>query len=337
MSLVSCLEEYRKYLKSDKEMKRDKYLSYLSIFIFFVALSGAIYFLSLDKPLISLALFGVSVFCNFVGSKLDKGESLLKNIYKSIPYTGSLYEIFDKNCSYTKEVLRVQNQKIKNDIVENKGLSGKIVLFLEEEIEHLKHIASNEKTVRFYQDIYYLMKGEAKSRSLVEGNERAKICYQIDPHGSKDNITFSFIFYFFISLITLLLTVFCIINSVKTDNLSLIITQGSNIVLSGLGLSLMIYAKKYLPWNKLSNKSLYDIIDGSKPETRLIINKNLCPLVSTYKNNNGFTKFNMCLFKAAFKFDSKNKKEKLDKVEEDILVRSGTKLGNLISEVNNLK
>lgn len=337
MSLVSSLEEYRKYLKNSKEIKKDKYLSYLSVVIFCVALSGAIYFLFLDKPTISLAILGVSGFYNFIGFKLDKRISLLRRIRKSVPYTGSLYDIFDRNCSYSQEVLNIQSQKIKNDIIENKGLSGKIILFLEQEIQHLKYIASNEKTVRFYQDIYYLIKGEAKSRSLVEGNKRAKICYQIDPHGSKDNISFSFIFYLFITLITILLTSFCIINSIKRDDLSLIITQGSIIVLSGLALSLMIYAIKYLPWNKLSNKSLYDIIDGSKPETKIIINKNLCALVSTYKNNNGFTKFNMCLFKNAFKFDAKNQKGTLDKVDEEILVSNGTKLGNLLSEVNNLK
>jgi len=342
MSIVSALKEYRNYNKNESLKKQDKVLNRLWLCAFSLTSISSLYLLFLDKIVEATILCVFMISFSFIFSKSETKSNILNKMKKSSPHTDSLYLLFDKECPYTQEILKKQHDNIKKDISMNKGLSSSLVLNLEEEIEYLKIVASDDKKVRVYQDIYYIMRGEENSLPLVEGSERAKICYEIDRKGRKAETPFPLIVctcsLMFMMYTTILYSSFLFFGNISIVEKEHMISGliGGNLI--GLVFLCLPYIFKHTFFAKESKKSLYDIVKGNSVEAQNTITEYVHLLVDAYKQKNKFTRFDMYLLEARFERNIKRAAEKLNKEEEEsVLIESGTKLGTLLSDVKNLK
>lgn len=341
MSLPCSLEQYRKYRDSGKESKRGTLDIYILIFAACISLF-----------LMSILLYNMSLYAIFCPlailcmikllDRTNKGVMYRRTIEESSPYLGELYDLFDKECPYVHEILKNNIQRIKNNILRNKGLSGLMILSLEDDIDDLKSTVLDDSKVRFCQDLYFLLKGEQKSQPLVSDiKEKIKICHQVDSIYEYYPIPVKKLFYL-LEGVFLSMCLGSILPAFLETKDFIYVTYACQLISAVFVLTMIVKFEKYLPFIKISNRTLYEIIDASNPEAKNVLNENSKALIKSFKENNGLR---VChVFSLKKKFKCELEKRKIDsenaqkyKEESEIFIASGSKIGDMLSTLDNLK
>lgn len=345
MNAQELIHNYRKAIidpnniKSRERMKR-KILSVLLIgilinamtliFFNYSMLAKSLSFVSAFFVIISILLFD---FCKEIKIK----ERLIK-----AKFVGSLSEIFDMTCPYTNEVLNSYHIKIKNHVSKHSGIKGSLILELEATINELKEAKLNEKETKIYQDLYDLHTGKENERDLVfEDKDLAKVKYfalRVMYNNLKHK--FSTNAYIALGIFAFPMTLGLgeeLLHCYSANSLS---NDVFGLIKVNLGLYfciLMVYLISRLPPNRISNKRIYEVFDLKDTLTKEMLLKQFKKLSEHAYVYQGYqNKFLLKLKKQILK-EKANRLQKQEQLErEKILIASGTKLGDLISDVNNL-
>jgi len=125
---------------------------------------------------ITFCIFTITIILYFIvviggdilNTVFGKKERIKRKIYRQ-KYVGDIYDIFDKECSITIDILRKYKKDLSKGIHESKGLTGKRILFLMNCISEERYKQKAEKLSMEEKEA--LITGETKIGNMLKAVE----------------------------------------------------------------------------------------------------------------------------------------------------------------------
>lgn len=348
MNAKDLVHAYRKAIVDPIDIKKrqKEKLQIITLFLIGILINAiTLFFVSQSVLGVSLGLFLQFIMFSIM-PLLDSSDALkMKQKLIKAKYVGTLSEIFDMKCPYTNEVLHSHHLKIKKHVSKHSGIKGSLILELETTINELKEIKLTGKETKIYQDLYDLHQGKENQRDLVtEKEDKAKVTYfalRIMYNDLKHKfstsvyLTFGILAFPITFVLVEKLIRFYLVDSLEPFDQNILFLIKANFVLY-FGI-LMVYLIFLLRLNRISKKSLYEIFDIQDALTKEILLKQFKKISLHASVYQGYQNKFINKLKKQISKEKENRINVQEQLErEKILIASGTKLGNLISDVNDL-
>lgn len=342
MNIKEALNSYRMHQNAPGTFDKWTAIGITQGLLFFIF--GTFFMLSfLEKgllssifPAIALTLVTASMF--FIVNPQKKSAYFLS---KSL-YTGSLYDLFDKECPYTKIILRKNKDNVQKETLKNKGLTGTYLLKLEREINELKNFALTNSEMNSVASLNKIITNryEINYDFVDDDDKKANIISEVtscekNRNVDKMKVSSVVIAFFSVFILIMLSMVIFAISSVGVQ----VVNFGRLIpfMLSFFGIILLMIVLRNIPFNKPSERKLENVFDFNCEITQKVLKKYEWELYTDYVKNRGFLNRTLWFIKREINYNKRNPIESgLDKEEAAALINNNTKLGDLLVDIKNI-
>lgn len=352
MNLKDKLNKYSELYLVKKNRVNKSLIRIMSSVVGMIALGVMMYsFLIYDANkiygFIAIPFLFLTAYEFFFG--IDKLSNFEHKVERSRVFSGSLSEIFDLECPYTKYTLKEYSNLIEDNVNEKKGIQSELLLFLVQKIAGLKILEKDCEKFRLYQDMYDISNGKSAKREQPENiSEKIEVLgYAQSLRDSNRHKDFSKPSNFLYMIVTFFLVFFLFVGYVfffspetqeyfttahKADLNNYLLIMACTFA----PLYILIFAVSKLPMLKPKKISLYDVFDMSDIETRGIFKKNIVNLYQNSYRHNGYSDFYIWMHKQEIKEIKSNKAKILTEEERNVLMDGNTNLGKLLKDVKKL-